>query len=85
MKWLRWLAVLFQVAIAGVAWLLFFNAIVVVTHANLGFCPNAAELMNPEPYCPAPWWFWVGNIAVPLILLGGAIRKIRQTSRDDQN
>ena len=82
---LRWFAVFFQGAIGVVAWLLFFNATVIVTHAQIGFCPNAAELSKSEPDCPEPWWYWAGNIVVPLIVLGGAIRKIRQISREVEN
>ena len=82
---LRWFAVFFQAAIGVVAWLLLFNATVIVTHAQIGFCPNAAELSKPEPDCPEPWWYWAGNLAVPLILVGGAIWKVRRISNDDQN
>ena len=81
MIWLRWVGVFILAAVGAAAWLLFFNYVVIVTHANLGFCRNATELLAPDPNCPAPWWYWAGNIVVPLILLGGAIRKIRDFER----
>ena len=85
MIWLRWAGGVIVVAAGIGAWLLVFNYAVIVTHANLGFCRNAVELLKPEPDCPAPWWYWAGNIVVPLILVGGAIRKIRQISKEADN
>ena len=69
----------------AVAWLLIFNFAVIVTRANLGFCHTAFELLKPNPDCPAPWWFWVGNISVPFILLIGAVKKLRQISKEERN
>ena len=85
MIWLRCFAVLGLVVGPGVLWLLFFNFLVIVTHANLGFCENVSELMKPNPDCPAPLWYWFGNLTVPLILIFGGIRKIRLILREHKN
>ena len=85
MIWLRSAGVVIYAASGVVAWLLLFNFAVIVTHANLGFCDNAVELLKPDPNCPEPWWYWVGNTIVPVILVLGAIKKIRQISREDKN
>ena len=82
MIWLRAAGFLIVAAVGIAAWLLIFNSAVIVTHAQIGFCRNAAELAMPEPDCPAPWWYWAGNIIVPLVILIGAIRKIIQAARD---
>ena len=76
MIWARIIGVLMLAASGAAVGLLAFNFAVIVTHANLGFCRNAAELLKPDRYCPEPLWFWLGNALIVLVMFVGAVRKI---------
>ena len=84
MKLIR-LALLLLLAVLGsICWLIIFN-LPMLMFSQLGFCENAAELSKPNPDCPAPWWYWAGNIVVPLILLLATAKRIREISQEDEN
>ena len=79
---LRLVGIIAIVAIGAACWLFLFNFLVIVTHANLGFCKNAAEVVSPNRHCPAPLWYWLGNVSVPLLLAVAGIRKARAILND---
>ena len=81
MKWLRIVSVVALVTLGSVCWLIAFS-LPMLMFSQLGFCESAVELSKPEPDCPAPLWYWVGCLVVPVILTFAGLRKRRAIMKE---
>jgi len=81
LKWLRIVSVVALVTLGSVCWLIAFN-LPMLMFSQHGFCESAVELSKPEPDCPAPLWYWVGCLVVPVILTFAGLRKGRAIMKE---
>jgi hypothetical protein len=79
--YLRLAGIVLLVAIGCACWLVVFN-LPLLMFSQLGFCESAAELSKPNPDCPEPLWYWMGNVSVPLFLAVAGIWKGRRIVKE---